>query len=351
MYLDIFAHKDIPLYMVTLPYGIDKEHTEYFTRIPWGEYKRIRFAERFNSMSTYELKLKIFRDYTVRAIQRTEYEIELLPAGIVDTISNLIMYVSDSGMLPDAQGNVNIPGFTNRLNLYRKIASTNVEYQMYTIICLVFKGYTFEMLDRLPFDRIASLFANAEKHLVDTGVLKTTLQIFDPNTSIPTTQKLPSISKDGGSVNSEENSIIQQMIKMKEQEKKKEEMQKQMEKEIKPVKVEAPKKEPVNISTQKENVSYIPPKDKKVVSNGVEVNVPGIKIDNNNKYGGFEKEDFDSLPTYTDDEVLAIQLEMGIPPAGYEIILARQDAQRAAEAKVIEDNGQRIITKKRFKRK
>jgi len=347
MYLDIFAHKDIPLYMVTLPYGIGKEHTEYFTRIPWGEYKRIRFAERFNSISTYELKLKIFRDYTVRTIPRTEYEIELLPAGIVDTISNLIMYVSDSGMLPDAQGNVNIPGFTNRLNLYRKIASTNVEYQMYTIICLVFKGYTFEMLDRLPFDRIASLFANAEKHLVDTGVLKTPLQIFDPNTNIEAAQKAPVITKQGGTLTGEESSIIQQMIKAKEQEKKKQEMQK----EINLPKVEAPKKEQVSIPMENNNVSYIPPKDKKVVSNGVQVNVPGIKIDNNNKYGGFEKEDFDSLPRYSDDQVLAMQLEMGIPPAGYEIILARQEAERAAEAKVIEDSGQRIITKKKFKRK
>lgn len=343
MHLDIFNYKDIPLYVVELPYGLSQIHREYFTRIPWGEYKRIRYAERFNSLSNYDLKLKIFRDYTVRNIKWTEYEIELLPAGIVDTISNLIMYVSDSGIIPDSEGNINIRGFTNRLNLYRAIATTNVEFQMYTVICLVFKAYTFEMLDKLPFDRIASLFASAEKYLLENNILKHPLQIFDPKElEAKEKQKPPVFKKTGGEMNPEENDILMKMLKMKQDE------------------LAASKQDPnasgyqggkkLDPITIKKTDGYIPPKDKVVVSNGIKVNVPGIKIEKEAKYGGFDKEDFEGLPVYTDEEALAMQLEMGLAPAGYDIIIAREEAARLQKEKE-ESLKPKTLKKNKFKRK
>jgi hypothetical protein len=92
---------------------------------------------------------------------------------------------------------------------------------------------------------------------------------------------------------------------------------------------------------------YIPPKDEVTVANGVQMRVPGIKINKQNKTGGFEESDF-SGPLMTDDEALAKQMEMGLMPAGYEIILAR----RAQEEKLKKAQEPKIpFGKKHFKRK
>lgn len=348
MYLDIFNHKDIPLYVVDLPYGLNSTHTEYFTRIPWGEYKRIRYAERFNSLSNYELKVKIFRDYTLRTPKWTDFEIDYLPAGIVDTISNLIMYISDSGIIPDSNGNINIQGFTQRLNMYRALSMTNVEYQMYTIICVVFKAYTFESLDKLPFDRIASLFASAEKYLLENGILKSPLEIYDPGAEKAGKPKVKKPQK-----KTEDDTFIDEFVKFKAQQ---EALNKQTSTPEKTMNEQKPEyKKDISVATSNDGVTYIAPKDKVAVSNGVQVNVPGIKIDKNNKIGGFDAEDFDNLPRYTDEEALAAQLEMGIVPAGYEIILERerraQAAKQTEEATTFKKIGVKVRENKKFKRK
>lgn len=331
--LDIFNHKDIPLYVVDIPYGVNRTHTEYFTRIPWGEYKRIRFAERVQSLSPYDLKIKIFRDYTVRDPKWTDKEIDILPAGIVETVADLIMYVSDSGIIPDREGNINIPAFTTRLNMYRAISSTNVEYQMYTVICLVFRAYTFEMLDKLPFDRIASLFASAERYLLENGILKQPLEIYNPTEqkgakAIPVPKKEKMVVKDEEEA---ENSIMDQILKMREEEAKKSQPKPQVK--------EANKVTP----------SYIPPKDNVVVSNGVQVKVPGIKIDKENELGGFEDKDF-AGPFMDENEALALQMEMGLMPSGYDLYIKRQEIESAKNIKESESTSQKIKTRRKFKR-
>lgn len=353
MYLDIFDHKDIPLYVVDLPYGFNQVHREYFTRIPWGEYKRIRFAERFNSISNFELKIKIFRDYTVRSPKWKDEELEILPAGIVDTISNLIMYVSDSGIIPDSEGNIDIEGFNYRLSMYRGIASTNVEYQMYTVICIVFRAYTFEMLDKLPFDRIASLFASAERYLLENGILKQPLQVYRPEEPKKETvvkvnsnkslleefiefqnkSKENKVDPEGEGEPAEEEYSFEQLLKEKEEQNKK--------------LAEAQK------SRQRtENVEYIPPKDDVVLSNGVAVRVPGIKIDRSETLGGFTQEDFATLPKMTDDEAIQMQIEMGLIPAGYDLYLQRKEREEKAAMGPAPDLKQNKFGKKKpFKRK
>lgn len=353
MELDIFNHKDIPLYVVDLPYGINKTYKIYYTRIPWGEYKRIRFAEKVGSLSPWDLKVKIFRDYSVRDPSWSDFEIELLPAGIVDTVANLIMYVSDSGIIPDSEGNIDVDSFTNRLNLYRLISSANVEYQMYTIICLVFKAYTFEMLDKLPFDRIASLFASAERYLIENGILKTPLEIYDPRKQKEQPNNAP--VKTNAEKGSEEASILMDLLKLRSADESPEPIKTEK---IEP-KPPAPKPTPVvteikrfesitpeqappkparksiseellEIRNAKAKSEYIPPKDSTVIANGIQMAVPGIQINKSNPVGGFEAEDFQG-PFLTDEEALAMQYEMGIFPAGHEIIEARQQKQREEE--------------------
>jgi hypothetical protein len=358
MELDIFKYKDIPLYVVDLPYGLNRVHREYFTRIPWGHYKRIRYAEKVQSLSSYSLKIKIFRDYTVSDVPRSDEQIEILPAGIVDTVSNLIMYVSDSGIIPDENGNINIPGFNARINLYRSLAQTNVEYQMYTVICLVFKAYTFEMLDKLPFDRISSLFASAEKYLLENGVIKAALQIYDPRTTEdpalnakkPKQAKQPQEPKTQDEHDS--NFVLKHFIKLKEEKEK--ELLKEASKPAKPVSIvpdedTKPPKRAVAPPSNPSAVEYIPPKDAYALSNGINVAVPGIKIDRNNNLGGFSENDFKG-PFLSEEEVLNLQIEMGLWPAGHEFWLRQQQAEKEKEQEE-EKKNTNIRIKKGIKRK
>jgi hypothetical protein len=354
MELDIFKYKDIPLYVVDLPYGLNRVHREYFTRIPWGHYKRIRYAEKVQSLSSYSLKIKIFRDYTVSDIPRSDEQIEILPAGIVDTVSNLIMYVSDSGIIPDENGNINIPGFNARINLYRSLAQTNVEYQMYTVICLVFKAYTFEMLDKLPFDRISSLFASAEKYLLENGVIKAALQIYDPRTTEDPALKGKKVKEPQKPKTEDEQDsdfVLKHFIKLKEEKDKERELLKEVSKPI-PVEPKEETKPPKRVVTPPSNTSavdYIPPKDAYALSNGINVAVPGIKIDRNNNLGGFSENDFKG-PFLSEEEVLNLQIEMGLWPAGHEFWLRQQQAEKEKEQEE-EKKQTNIRIKKGIKRK
>ena len=337
--------------MIDIPYGFNKTHREFFTRIPWGEYKRIRFAERVQSIPSHDLKVSIFRDYTVRSPKWTEAAIDSLPAGIVDTVADLIMYVSDSGIIPDAQGNMDVLGFITRLNMYRAISGSNVEYQMYTMICIVFRAYTFEMLDKLPFDRIASLFASAERYLIENGLIKGPLEIIDPaqqNEEPPKRIKRTN----------EEGNVLEELIKFRKKE------QEEFKNDLPSPKIEATKDkedykqnegpstitdalmQKLNANRKNETV-YIPPADRTTVANGIQMNVPGIKIDKSNATGGFDDKDFQG-PFMTDDEALAMQLEMGIIPAGYDLVLAKKEQVVKQEQK---EKAAIPFGKKRFKRK
>lgn len=349
MSLDIFKHKDIPLYVIDIPYGWNNIHTEYFTRIPWGEYKRIRFAERVQSIPSYELKVKIFRDYTVRTPGWTEKGINSLPAGVVETVADLIMYVSDSGIIPDSQGKINIPAFTTRLNMYRSIASTNVEYQMYTVICLVFRAYTYEMLDKLPFDRIASLFASAERYLLENQILKAPLQIYDPNEIKKEAEDAPKL-KAVPKKQTEEGSMLEEFLLLKEKQKKEE--QNQAKQDLSPdVDLSRMEKKAARAKSQARDTSYIAPKDSVVVSNGVQVKVPGIKMNSNNGTGGFDENDFQG-PFMTEDEALNLMVESGNVPSGYELYLRKQELLKEKEEKEKEEAlPNKLKHKRRFKRK
>jgi hypothetical protein len=352
MDIDIFNYKDIPLYVIDIPYNLSSKLTVFYTRIPWGEYKRIRFAERVQSIPPWDLKMKIFRDYTLRDPSWTDMEIDLLPAGVVDTISDLIMYVSDSGIIPDKNGRIDIGSFTYRLNMYRSIARTNVEYQMYTVICLVFKAYTFEMLDKLPFDKISSLFASAERYLLENGMLKQPLEIYNPEDQEEMNKEVASAKepvKTNVPPDSEEGSFLKELLKVREQQEK-QDLEKRRKENIIREQQNKISKEDENRNKVKEKISktdYIPPKDSVAISNGVAVNVPGITINRQNQLGGFESGDFNG-PGMTDAEALAMQMEMGLMPAGYELIIEKQEKEREEAAKV---EKQKPNFKKRFKTK
>jgi hypothetical protein len=324
--IDIFKYKDIPLYSVDLPYGKSLTHREFFTRIPWGEYKRIRFAEKVVSLDPFDLKIEIFKNYTYGWLRDASWHIDSMPYGIIETVADLIMYVSDSGIIPDSKGNIDIPGFNARLNMYRIIASNNVEYKMYTIICSVFRAYTFEALDKLPFDKIASLFASAETHLLETGILKEPLSVYNPedNRVANNTDKFnKKISKPNNAESALElkgDSLESLILNYK-------------------------KESLLNSQEQaSKEQGVIPPTQPVAIVNNKPMKVPGLDLRPDK--GGFEDADF-KAPRMTDEEALAMQIEMGLEPAGYELVLERQNK----ENKKNQTETKKPFGKKTFKRK
>jgi hypothetical protein len=216
------------------------------------------------------------------------------------------------------------------------------------------------MLDKLPFDRIASLFASAERYLIENNVLKSQLEIYDPRKvkeNKPTTPVRTNAEKGSEEAsilmdllrirNAEENIVPDEASKPKAKVSKENEIpvtSKRFESEKKVVSINpedapGPKKKTISeellemkhAKAKQGNVpNYIPPKDASVLANGIQMAVPGIQIDKSNAKGGFESEDFQG-PFLTEDEALAMQYEMGIFPAGHEIIEARKQKERKEE--------------------
>lgn len=92
-----------------------------------------------------------------------------LPCGIPETIASVILYLSginDSSL-----------EYTETL----LDVARNQAKEMYSImkqtICSTFGGYTFESLDALNYQEIVSLFAAAEKVLVDNNILEKEFEI------------------------------------------------------------------------------------------------------------------------------------------------------------------------------
>ena len=165
------------LYVIQIPI-MDKWYTEYFYKIPWAEYRKIKFTLDFKSASLAEVKRHVIKHYTVRQAKYTDDEIEILPAGYAEALYSVIMELSDSGTLGNTPDELSLDKLNFKINIGRVKARRTIDIHMFTIICSVFKGYTFEALEKLSFDRICEIFAAAEKHMLDTGQLTNPIEFF-----------------------------------------------------------------------------------------------------------------------------------------------------------------------------
>jgi len=87
-----------------------------------------------------------------------------IPAGIPETISKLVLMLS-------GLDEKHIELTTELFQFYRKQIDSNLMY-MTRVICQVFPGYTFESLNLLNYQKLVSIFIQAEKVLLDRGIIE-----------------------------------------------------------------------------------------------------------------------------------------------------------------------------------
>jgi hypothetical protein len=169
--------KQEDLYVIHIPL-LDSIHTEFFIKIPWSDFKKIKYSLDFGSVSLEEVKNYVIKHYTVKAHPYSDEEINHLYAGIVETVYEVIMYLSDPGILARSQDEFSLDKLNLKVEVARAKVAASVDIQMFTTICSVFRSYTFEMLKDFPFDKICELFAAAEQHMLATGVLSEPMKFY-----------------------------------------------------------------------------------------------------------------------------------------------------------------------------
>jgi len=88
---------------------------------------------------------------------------ENLPAGVPETIAKTILFLSGVG-----EGSKE---YTQELfGIYREQANLTHQY-MKRFICSAFSGYTFKDLEELNYQELVNIFIEAEKLLIDRGII------------------------------------------------------------------------------------------------------------------------------------------------------------------------------------
>jgi len=98
-----------------------------------------------------------------------------LPAGIPETVAKMVLRLS---------------GLDNEYRAYteellrtgRKNANSNILY-IKRVICSAFLGYTFESLDSLNYQSLIEIFVQAEKLLIDKGIIEQEHDFSEPKAS------------------------------------------------------------------------------------------------------------------------------------------------------------------------
>jgi hypothetical protein len=325
--MNILQYKDIPVYVMSL-FVNGNEETFFFTKIPLGDLQRIRHYQEFKSIPITELEDQIFREYTLPQRHLDLNTIDQMPGGAVSTVAQTILRLSEPGTWPDIYGNVREEDFHNRLEIARIIAGSDIELQMMTIICSVFKGYTFEALKKLPFDSISQLFACAERHLIDIGAFAGPMS-FERLTLEEAANPKPLDSEEPLSieeamlaasqrVNTEGPQMLSDpskpAIEVKPKATSEEERQKQ---------VEAAEGKRGYVQPSAEHSTAVIDHRK-----GTTMQVPGIDLS-----GGFTEDDWNA-PQMSDEEALAEAAhQYDLLPAGIEYIQAREEIAKRRAAK------------------
>lgn len=388
--MNLLRWKNETVYYIEIP-TILGSYSFLFKKIPYGEFKRIRHAINYMSIDEVSLQDQIIREYLLEPNYELD-QIEELPAGIPEVLSNLIILLSDPKISPDNEGKLDLDLFNNKLQIGRIMSRSSLELQIMTTICAVFKGYTFESLEKLTFDKINQLFACAEKHLLDIGALDKPLEVGLISNEAPEETDNSSSEKD------EDIDFLLNMAKKAQEEKIKIDNQKIYEKEkvqeykqqvtteskastvsssngasvnsnsgssnssikqaadpetnldflVKPAKIsesnpnhkklqelENKRVEAINRSRIESNKNlrsgYVPPKDASVDANRVRMAVPGIDYSNS----GLEIDG--NLPVLTDEEVAELEMKMGLLQAGHELLTKVEQSNRKAKEDKIKE--------------
>jgi len=97
-----------------------------------------------------------------------------IKAGIPETIAKLVLKLS--GLDPASDNRI----YTEQLiNTFRSQADNSISLMKRTI-CSVFNGYTFESLDLLNYQNLVSTFIQAERILLERGIMEEGFSFKEP---------------------------------------------------------------------------------------------------------------------------------------------------------------------------
>lgn len=144
-------------------FAIEIEETEIIFRLP--PIKQALQFRKLLDLST-ESTANIIHESIFRAYVLDEYLVNKahdIPAGLPETISNLILFLSGQGK--------EVEEYTELLfQAYRSQANSNDMYMKRTI-CQVFPSYTFDSLDELNYQKLVNIFIQAETVLFERGII------------------------------------------------------------------------------------------------------------------------------------------------------------------------------------
>ncbi len=130
----------------------------------------VKIAEQYSTLlniAQTESEKSVIYETMFRSCVQDEWltsEAAELKAGIPETVARLILRLSG---LDEAA----IPYTEELFALYRQQSNSTMTY-MKRMICMVFPGYTFEVLDKLNYQNLVNVFIQAEPMLLKQGIIE-----------------------------------------------------------------------------------------------------------------------------------------------------------------------------------
>jgi len=140
-----------------------------------------RYSFLLNNVSTFVDKLKvyerIFEDCCCDPSLLDGTGIDI-PAGLSQTIAQLILWFSGY-----SEESIK---YTQELFEANRAQTDDTLAFMKRTICSVFKAYTFEDVDELDYQTVVKIFIQAEKVLLEAGIIEKEYKITEPKERKPT---------------------------------------------------------------------------------------------------------------------------------------------------------------------
>jgi hypothetical protein len=126
--------------------------------------KAQQYAHALASISDEALRVLIF-EYIYNEVIEDDWlkESKDIPAGIPESLSNLVLFLSGIGKTEESEL------YIENLIVNERNSRMQILTFMQRIICSTFSGYTFEILESLSFPEIIKIFVQAESALLEVG--------------------------------------------------------------------------------------------------------------------------------------------------------------------------------------
>jgi hypothetical protein len=132
------------------------------------------------TLATNQAAAAIIYDHVFKTVVKNDYMVNKdgdLPAGIPETVTKLVFMLSGTD-------EHSIEYTEELVNTYRKQVDSTLMY-MKRVICQVFAGYTFASLDYETYQNLVSVFIQAEKVLLERGIIESVHKFGNPEESKP----------------------------------------------------------------------------------------------------------------------------------------------------------------------